>query len=431
MVKQRQILNFDEFIKKSKVLSVLEALMKEGFEAYLAGGAVRDMLLGVAPHDFDIATNARPKDVKRIFPHHTNRGERFGTITVILDSETFEITTYRSEDVYSDSRHPDLIKFADSIFEDSSRRDFTINAMYADYKGNILDPQNGILDLDQKKIRTVGNPDERFTEDALRVLRAFRFSSQLGFYIEDKSLASAIDLWSNISKVSSERVYEEFKKMIVGKNFVNLLSIIVENKLLDYLVESRYPIKASYLESRMNSYSNSKFRFENFILDLALSQKNYFEFYLNSWKEFLPFRKNEKIFFDEAFYLVKYLGLFKNNFQKIKLFDLNKENQEPYVGRTIRLALNLWLLNEMKLFLNLDFFNSLDVDLNYANEVIKVIHKLPEEIVPLVTGKDLILSGETPGPVLREKINLAYEFQLENPDLVFEELISKLKRHSC
>lgn len=430
MVKQRQILKFDEFIKKSKVLSVLETLMKEGFEAYLAGGAVRDMLLGVHPHDFDIATNARPKDVKRIFPHHTSRGERFGTITVILDSETFEITTYRSEDVYTDSRHPDQIKFADSVFEDSSRRDFTINAMYADFKGNILDPQNGIRDLDQKIIRTVGNSDERFTEDALRVLRAFRFSSQLGFLIEDKTLASAIELWSNISKVSSERVYEEFKKMILGKSFTSLLPIIIENKLLDYFVESRYPIKAGYLESRLIGYSNSKLRFENFILDLSLSQKNYFEFYLNSWKNFLLFRKNEKLFFDEAFYFVKYLDLFKSNFQKIKIFDMNKKNQDPYVGRALRLALNVWNLDDLKLFLDERFFNFLDIDSNYASAVIKAIKILPEDFIPLVTAKRLIVEGETPGPVLREKLNLSYEFQLENPALSYDELMIKIKKHS-
>ncbi len=428
MVKQRQILNFQEFIKNSKVLNVLEALLKEGFEAYLAGGAVRDMLLDIAPRDFDIATNARPKDVKRMFPHHTNRGERFGTIAVIVESETFEITTYRSEDVYTDLRHPDQIKFAESLFEDSRRRDFTINAMYSDHKGNIQDPQNGVMDLEQKILRTVGISEERFSEDALRVLRAFRFSSQLGFSIEAKTLNSAIEHWSNISKVSSERVYEEFKKMIVGKDFYKLLPELINNKLFEYFVESRHSISLKYMQERIKSYSKSKLLFENFLLDLSISQKNYFEFYLNSWKDFLPLRKIEKNFFEEAFYFIKYLDLFKNNFQKVKMFDLNKKNSDPFVGRALRLALNTWSLEELKMFLNTDFFKYLDIDAKFAEALILALNKLPEDLTPLVSGKDLILAGEGPGPALREKINLIFELQLENPSDDIESLLKKSRR---
>ena len=167
---------------QSKIEEVLIRLMSAGYEAYMVGGSVRDILLGKTPHDYDVATSALPEKIIKVFKEYKTLalGKRYGTITVIIEDEHFEITTFRTELGHTDSRHPDEVIFTDDVREDLKRRDFTINAM-AMYEGKILDLHGGRKDLEDKIIRTVGNPEERFREDALRMIRAIRFATVLNF----------------------------------------------------------------------------------------------------------------------------------------------------------------------------------------------------------------------------------------------------------
>lgn len=201
---------------------VIEKLEKSGFEAYVVGGCVRDFLKGVEPEDWDIATNAKPEEIGKIFLR-SFANNKFGTVTVLTNSENprlkeIEITPYRIDEKYTDKRHPDKIRWAKTIGEDLARRDFTINAVALKIKNQeIIDPFGGQEDLRNKIIRTVGNPEDRFSEDALRMMRAVRFATSFGFKIEEKT-AEAIkknSFW--LQAISKERIRDEFLKIIMSE----------------------------------------------------------------------------------------------------------------------------------------------------------------------------------------------------------------------
>ncbi len=197
-----------------KAKNIMQVLLDNGKQAYIAGGAVRDTVMGREPHDWDITTDALPDEVKRLFPRTLDTGIKHGTVTVMDGNESFELTTFRTDGKYSDGRHPDSVSFTGSLTEDLSRRDFTMNAMAMDISGKIIDPFNGKLDIVGRTIRAVGNPDERFREDSLRMLRAVRFASQLGF-IMDASTELAIEgNAGSLKNVSGERIRDELTKLL-------------------------------------------------------------------------------------------------------------------------------------------------------------------------------------------------------------------------
>lgn len=199
-----------------KVEYIIEELGNNGFEAFAVGGCVRDTILGRNPQDWDVTTSASPMDVKRIFKRTIDTGIQHGTVTVMLDKEGFEVTTYRIDGEYEDSRHPKEVTFTTNLTEDLKRRDFTINAMAYNPKSGIVDEFGGIEDLDNKIIRCVGVAKERFTEDALRILRAVRFSAQLGFEIEEETREAAKELAPTLKKISRERIQSELSKLVVS-----------------------------------------------------------------------------------------------------------------------------------------------------------------------------------------------------------------------
>lgn len=196
----------------------LDRLEKSGFEAYIVGGCVRDTLLGIEPSDFDITTVALPEEIERIFKNEKtiDIGRDFGTIKVILDREEVEITTFRREGDYLDGRRPEWVEFVPTIEDDLSRRDFTINAIAYNEKRGIIDPYNGRKDLEENIIRSVGNPEKRFKEDYLRILRAVRFSTILDFRIEENTFKAGKKCSQSISKVSMERIREELFKILLS-----------------------------------------------------------------------------------------------------------------------------------------------------------------------------------------------------------------------
>lgn len=198
---------------------IIDKFKESGFEAYAVGGCVRDSLINRKVNDWDITTNAKPEDTIRIFEKTVPTGVKHGTVTVIIDKENFEVTTFRLDGEYKDGRHPEKVAFVENLIEDLSRRDFTINAMaYNDEKG-LVDHFNGINDLNNKIIKAVGEPNKRFEEDALRMLRAIRFAAQLSFKIDNNTKEGIKNLSSTISKVSIERIRVEFDKIIMSNPF--------------------------------------------------------------------------------------------------------------------------------------------------------------------------------------------------------------------
>ncbi len=206
-------------------IKVLNMLEEAGYEAYAVGGCVRDALLGKTAHDVDITTNALPSQTEEVFANYRviETGIAHGTVTVIVNSEQFEITTFRRDGEYEDFRHPSSVEFTSKIEEDLKRRDFTVNSIAMDCRGNTVDVFGGKADLTASLIRCTGEADERFNEDALRIMRALRFSSVLGFQIEEKTASSIHKNKELLKNVSVERLFSELKKMLVGCNVFKVL----------------------------------------------------------------------------------------------------------------------------------------------------------------------------------------------------------------
>ena len=195
---------------------ILKGLSEAGYEAYVVGGCVRDSLLGREPKDWDITTSARPEQVKAVFAHTIDTGIEHGTVTVMIGKEGYEVTTYRIDGEYEDSRHPKEVQFTSQLLEDLKRRDFTINAMAYNPDRGIVDAFDGIGDLERKIIRCVGVPQERFDEDALRIMRAVRFSAQLGFEIDGPTKEAIIEKVQQLENISAERIQMELVKILVS-----------------------------------------------------------------------------------------------------------------------------------------------------------------------------------------------------------------------
>ena len=214
-----------------KAMPVLRTLEDAGFEAYFVGGSVRDVLLHRHVHDVDITTSAYPEEVKELFDKSIDTGIKHGTVTVLYGGESYEITTFRTESGYQDFRRPDHVTFVQNLDKDLKRRDFTINALAMDMHGDIVDLFNGIEDLKNHIIRAVGNPEKRFHEDALRMMRAVRFMSQLEFKLEEKTEQAIKDNHELLKKISVERIREEFVKMGLGPFSRQAFQIFLDTQL--------------------------------------------------------------------------------------------------------------------------------------------------------------------------------------------------------
>ncbi|WP_419512954.1 CCA tRNA nucleotidyltransferase [Lactobacillus kimbladii] len=210
---------------------VLKQLEQAGYEAYFVGGSIRDLILNRPIHDIDIATSAYPEEVKRLFPKTIDTGIKHGTVTVLNDGASYEITTFRTESGYQDFRRPDHVTFVQNLAEDLKRRDFTINALAMNRAGEVIDLFNGLGDLQKHLIKAVGDPMKRFHEDALRMMRAVRFMSQLNFDLESQTKEAVSDLHQLLSKISVERIRDEFVKMGTGINSRDAFKIFLQTKL--------------------------------------------------------------------------------------------------------------------------------------------------------------------------------------------------------
>ena len=278
------------FIQAVPVLKLIE---NAGYEAYFVGGSVRDHLLGREISDVDIATSALPEELKRIFPKTNDVGIEHGTILVHYKGQHYEITTFRSEENYTDFRRPDKVSFIRSLNEDLQRRDFTMNAMAMDKEGNIIDPFAGKEAINKKEIVTVGNPDERFGEDALRMLRAVRFQSQLSFSIGKQTLESLTNHCHLLENIAVERKTVEFEKLLKGPGRREAVQLLGNSGMIQYL-----PGLKGYCDEviRFSSHLKENFKLaESWVLlvfELGLKDKE-IEVFLREWK--LPVQRIKRI----------------------------------------------------------------------------------------------------------------------------------------
>lgn len=230
------------FLPKN-VLSVINELNRNGYDAFVVGGAVRDYIMGVEPHDYDITTSALPDEIKEIFPNHFALGEKFGTVSVVFeDTEPIEVTTFRKESDYEDGRHPNTVEFVTSVFDDLCRRDFTMNAIAFSPKTGFVDPFNGIDDIKNKVIRCVNNPISRFNEDGLGIIRAVRFAAKLGFEIESETLNGMKETINMIDCVAEERIGPEFIKILIS-DFVEDVMIKYSFVICKFIPEYKKVLK--------------------------------------------------------------------------------------------------------------------------------------------------------------------------------------------
>lgn len=237
------------------VKTAINLLEKAGYEVYVVGGAVRDFLLGNIPHDFDLSSNATPVEAKEVFKNYfiIDTGLIHGTISVMINNELIEITTYRYEEEYDDFRRPNNVIFIKNIEEDLARRDFTINSIA--YNKKIIDVNGGVEDLNNKIIRAIGDPLKRFIEDPLRILRALRFAAVLNFEIEAKTKQALINNFHLLEKVSKERINNEFSRLILGVNATNILneySNLIDKYILKFALDEVLIAAACLLPNELN-----------------------------------------------------------------------------------------------------------------------------------------------------------------------------------
>lgn len=226
-----------KYIAPDNLVAIAQIFNKHSYSLYLVGGAIRDYILRKENSDYDLTSSATPSEVKAMFRRTIDTGIKHGTVTVIFNGEHYEITTFRTEGDYSDSRHPDSVTFVRSLEEDLKRRDFTINALASDIlTGDIIDLHGGMDDLEKGIIRAIGIPEDRFNEDALRMFRACRFAAKLDFIIEEKTLEAIKSLHSNIRKVSVERIKGEMDKLLLSPYPVRGLEYLIEAGLMEEII---------------------------------------------------------------------------------------------------------------------------------------------------------------------------------------------------
>ncbi len=253
---------------------VINTLKKAGYEAYLVGGSVRDMILGRKIYDYDICTSALPQEIKNIFSENKviETGIKHGTVTLLYKNTNFEITVFRKESGYSDHRHPDTVIFGASLEDDLMRRDFTVNAICFD--GNeYIDLHGGINDIKKRVIRAVGDPKKRFEEDALRILRGLRFASTLGFEIEESTLRAMREYADDIKKISVERIFSEFRKAAEGEHFRSVYEKYYD--IFAYFIPKAAPIKSVFSNGEDAVYSLKALKADKKSIKLA---DDYFKF---------------------------------------------------------------------------------------------------------------------------------------------------------
>ncbi|MGC6177567.1 CCA tRNA nucleotidyltransferase [Lacrimispora sp. 38-1] len=375
---------------------IIKQLNTHGFEAYAVGGCVRDSLLGRVPKDWDITTSAKPEQVKQIFSRTVDTGILHGTVTVLMEHEAYEVTTYRIDGEYEDGRHPKSVEFTGNLLEDLKRRDFTINAMAYSDRDGLVDAFGGAMDLSAGIIRCVGNPMDRFHEDALRILRAIRFSAQLGFHIEEETNKAITAIAPNMEKVSKERIAVELTKLLLS-DYPEQMKAVFESGI------------APYVSEHFSTAERGLFELEK--LKRLPSSKHV------RWSGFLRFLDQK-----EAAEILKELKLDNDTTDQVRILTGLWKTEIPALKPEIRkvmsrIKISLFedLLSFQNVFLNGPYLEQLKTVRQYAGEIINdgdCIHLKDMA----VTGRDLMEAGIKPGPKMGEILESLFDEVIKNPE---------------
>lgn len=384
-------------------LHLIQTLQGKGFQTVLAGGSVRDSLLGRTPKDLDIATAAPPEVVESSFSHTLAIGKEFGTIVVVEGQENFEVTTFRREGPYTDGRHPDHVEFTDMI-EDAKRRDFTVNALFYDpVKTEVLDFVGGAKDLSKRILRTVGDPEERFFEDRLRMLRAPRFVAQLGFVLDDMALRAIQNNSELLVKVSAERVFNEMRRLLSAPFVANGLHVLRMAKLEEVV----WPEMARANLERFKNFT-PLLSWENaFAAVMLLAECESAETRLRAWKASRESIRRVQSLMDGCRIL---MNSSSTRAQRVRV--LGGEN-----------------FAEILLLTQGFLHGESDVILSWIGEFLKVSGKTGALPQPLLNGQDLLSAGMVPGEKMGLLLKALYEEQLEGKIKSKAEALEKIKKY--
>jgi len=423
------------------VISIGKVLTDNGFEAYVVGGAVRDSLLGLTPKDWDVATNATPDEIENLFNKTIPTGKAFGTITVVINGKNYEVTTFRSDGDYGDSRHPNDVTYAKTLKEDVDRRDFTINAMALKIPdAEVFDYHEGRKDLSKSVIRTVGDPNERFIEDPLRMMRACRFASKLGFNIDKDTFEAIKNNKDKINRISKERIRDEILGILgtedpsVGFDCLKdtgLLEIVLPE--ISKMVGLKQPDEFHYTDVYNHTMDVVKglpqkeiiLRLGGLLHDVGKPLCQHYDIE----KKRITFKRHSQIGVEVAKRLLERLK-FSNKDAEIvlnivrnhmRLFDIDLDGRDTLLRRWLNKVgqenyVNLILIWEA------DRNASKDPITDEVKTLVKRLDNLPSPIVNkstlAINGKDVMnLLGIGPGPIVGKYLNHLEEMVMENPDL--------------
>jgi poly(A) polymerase len=386
----------ERMANKQAAIKIIKRLHRNGFQALLAGGCVRDMLLGRRASDYDVATDAQPKDVIGMFKRTLKVGAKFGVVIVLTEGRQVEVATFRTETGYADGRHPSAVKFADAA-EDAGRRDFTINGMFYDpLEEKVIDYVNGQADLKKQIVRTIGKPAERFAEDYLRMLRAVRFCTQLGFAISPSTWSAICSRSKNIAKISGERIAIELEGILAGANRSTGASMLIKSGLAEAIFAgfvgeqvkfavsalSQLPKKVDFALALACLFAGceTKFAVEKCrILKLSRSQNKHIKFLLSNRGKLLN--------------------------ERMSLAELKKILAEPYFRDLYEFQRAIQKAG--------DGGRKSITALISLRKRIKALGDIELRPKPLLNGHDLIRLGAVPGPSLGQLAEEMYIAQLE------------------
>ena len=424
---------------------IIERIEKNGFEAFAVGGCIRDSLLGRVPNDWDITTSAKPEDIMNIFENTVETGIEHGTVTVVIDKEPYEVTTYRIDGDYTDGRHPDSVEFTENIEEDLSRRDFTINAMAYNNSTGLVDVFGGREDLENRVIRCVGNPKKRFEEDALRMMRGIRFSAQLGFSIEKDTFKAIEEMADSISAVSIERINVEFTKTLMSD--AKKIMIYHETGILKNVLPELYTIEKENLRKDFSIEKSIKMGIDCADLckkDLACRLAGFFVYIneaigIENTKKILKKMRYDNKTISKTCELLKYsMRNISNNKEDLKyllmkldsvelledLIDLKAAEVDTYLETQKKIFEDESTKNDELDKVGLEVLEAFTVEslivLNNVENTLKEIVDNKEcfRVKDLdINGKDLIAAGVKPGKEIGEMLNKILKEVIKNPDI--------------